>query len=97
VTKEELKNHIDWLVGTLPPFPPAWATKALGELIEKHKELDAIESAVLAEREACAKVCDENAAKAEANGYTCKGETFIDGFGDGSCACAAAIRARGEK
>lgn len=49
------------------------------------------------EREACAKVCDENAAKAEANGYTCKGETFIDGFGDGSCACAAAIRAMGEK
>jgi hypothetical protein len=42
--------------------------------------------------EEAAKLCDENAAKAEANGYTCKGETFIDGFGDGSAACAAAIR-----
>lgn len=42
--------------------------------------------------EEAAKVCDEHAAKAEANGYTVKGETFIDGFGDGSCACAAAIR-----
>ena len=62
------------------------------------KEFERFATLVAAhEREACAKVCDENAAKAEANGYTCKGETFIDGFGDGSGACAAAIRARGEK
>ena len=54
-------------------------------------------AAVLAEREACAKVCDYWAEQAEARGYTCKGETHVDGFGDGAAACAAAIRARGEK
>ena len=49
------------------------------------------------EREACAKECDYWAKRAEERGYTCKGETHIDGFGDGAAACAAAIRARGEK
>ena len=61
------------------------------------EQANGAQNLVLAEREACAKVCDEHAAKAEANGYTVKGETFIDGFGDGSGACAAAIRVRGEK
>lgn len=49
-----------------------------------------------AEREACAKECDVISAMAEANGYTCEGETFIDGWGDAAGSCAAAIRARGE-
>ena len=48
------------------------------------------------EREACAKECDHWVKQAEERGYTCKGETHIDGFGDGSAACAAAIRARGK-
>ena len=47
-----------------------------------------------AEREACAKECDYWAKQAEERGYTCKGETHIDGFGDGAASCAAAIRSR---
>ena len=50
-------------------------------------ELDA----VLAEREACAKVCDEYAQSKRFDGY------YIEGFADGADVCANAIRARGEK
>ena len=57
---------------------------------------ETVKEAVLAEREACAKECDYWAKQAEERGYTCKGETHIDGFGDGAASCAAALRERGE-
>lgn len=56
-----------------------------------------LQAYILAEREACAKVCDEIADRAMKKGYTVKGETFIDGFGDGAGSCAAEIRTRGEE
>lgn len=67
-------------------------TPYLGEQLQEY-----IDRAIAAEREACAKECDYWAKQAEERGYTCKGETHIDGFGDGAAACASAIRARGEK
>jgi hypothetical protein len=48
-----------------------------------------IEAVVLAEREACAKVCDEYAQSKRFDGY------YIEGFADGADVCANAIRARG--
>jgi hypothetical protein len=50
-----------------------------------------IEAAVLAEREACAKVCDGYAHSKRFDGY------YIEGFADGADVCANAIRERGEK
>jgi len=47
-----------------------------------------IEAAVLAEREACAKVCDEYAAGDSNSEYD-------TGYIDAATSCAAAIRARG--
>ena len=49
-------------------------------------------AAVLAEREACAKVCEDNAKEwIDGNNDWCQGQAV------GSNDCAAAIRARGEK
>lgn len=36
--------------------------------------------------------CDEICQKAMDSGYTTKGATFIDGFGDGACACSCAVK-----
>ena len=49
-----------------------------------------LESAVLAEREACAKVCDKYATGGD-------GSRYDMGRLDASTSCAAVIRARGEK
>ena len=51
----------------------------------------AVHDAVLAEREACAKVCDEIAEGSEPV------SDYHGGVMDGAGDCAAAIRARGEK
>ena len=50
-----------------------------------------IEAAVKAEREACAKVCEELAVRKRFQ------SSYEEGFADGSDVCANAIRARGEK
>ena len=73
--------------------------KAFAKLVEKHTLLntdpnsfmsyqEGVEVGRLAEREACAKVCDAMEEKAEGT-ECCKWPTPID--------CAHAIRARGEK
>ena len=71
----------------------AWRGSSLSEMIAAvHAMDDALEedrltAAVLAEREACAKVCDERAAKSPmGSDEQCEAED-----------CAAAIRARGEE
>ena len=71
----------------------AWRGSSLSEMIAAvHAMDDALEedrltAAVLAEREACAQVCDERAAKSPmGSDEQCEAED-----------CAAAIRARGEE
>lgn len=55
-----------------------------------------IRSAILAEREACAKECDE--IKEFANMQACSGGTAVDdGRSIGACECSDAIRGRGSK
>ena len=50
-----------------------------------------------AEREACAKVCDVLVSYSERQRDDPTIGKYVEGFGDGSISCAAAIRARGEK
>lgn len=83
---------------SLKLFAELVAAKEREKLLAENSYLgEQLQAYILAEREACAKVCDEIADRAMKKGYTVKGETFIDGFGDGAGSCAAEIRTRGEK
>lgn len=33
--ENQLMKHINWFVDNMPPFPPAWATKTLRNLLKQ--------------------------------------------------------------
>ena len=95
---------IDEVLGKAPPECQTHSEK-IAFAFGWFKAMEQIEAVVLAEREACAKVCDEIAIS---NWDAYKGRIepvdrdklynpHIEGMSDGADECAAAIRARSEK
>ena len=79
--------------------------KMIGLILQKHDaavieaSMEAIEAAVAAEREACAKVCEAEANRAKWNwdNDISGNQPFWNGGKQLASSCAAAIRARGEQ
>ena len=81
----------------LERFATLVAEEVRGQTIESEKRgwLHAIEKMVAAEREACARVCEEECADPD-DQFKNYEDTHTDGWQDGCNSCAWAIRARGE-
>lgn len=50
INLKEVNRRIDWMVKNMPFAPPAWATDALAELIERKKYLEEHEAAAIRAR-----------------------------------------------
>jgi hypothetical protein len=78
-----------------PDIPADDAAKLVLEAIDDNIKI-LVQKAVLAEREACAKVCESEAEMFKSCAYGA-GDGRYDWKEDGARECAAAIRARGQE